>query len=88
MPAGVEGTSSGGSNLANIINWGNQAAMSWYATVTQKPIQSPYPQSTMRDVFGTDFSGGPTIEGQTFGTLGPLLLFGLLVTGVVLLVRR
>lgn len=77
-----------GTNWAAIINAANTTALTWYSTVTQKPIQSGAPPTVMRNVFGTDFGGGPTIEGQTFGALGPILVLAIVVGGVVLLVKR
>lgn len=65
----------------------NQGALQWYATVTQKPIQSGLPPSVMRNVLGTDLSGGPTALGQTASSLLPVLILGVLVFGVVMLKR-
>jgi hypothetical protein len=85
---GETATAGGASKWGDVALVVNQALLQWYSTATQKPIAPGTPPSVMRGVFGTDFGGGPTILGQTAGTLGPLLLVGIVVVGVVLVARR
>jgi hypothetical protein len=66
----------------------NASALQWFSTATGKPIQTGAPRTAMGDVFGTDFSGGPTVEGRTFGAIGPILVLAIIAGAVVLIVRR
>lgn len=75
-------------NWADVLAVGNQAALQWYATATGKPVQSGQPTSTMRNVFGTDLGGGPTILGQTGASLGSLLVIVAVVIAIVVIARR
>lgn len=65
----------------------NGAALQWYSTATQKPISTGAPPTLMGNVFGTDFRGGPTITGQAFGSLGPILVLAIVAGAVVLIIR-
>lgn len=85
----MNGSSGGGdTNWGELILYANQAAMGWYSTVTQKPVQTGQPGSAMRNVFGADLSAGPTLVGQTASPLSVVLVLAIVVTGVVLLVRK
>lgn len=77
-----------GEQWANTVGVLNQGALSWYATITNKPVQSGQPTSLMRQVTGTDLGGGATIGGQTISPVSLLVLAGILVGGIVLIVRR
>lgn len=77
-----------GEQWANTVGVLNQSALGWYATITNKPIASGAPDSLMRRTLGTDLSGGPTPLGQSVSPVGIIVLAGILVAGVVLLVRR
>lgn len=76
------------SHLADVIGVANQSALQWYATVTQKPVQTGAPSSTLRNVFGADFAGGPTVLGQTTSPIGIVLIIAVVVLGVVLIARK
>ena len=77
-----------GEQWANTVGVLNQGALSWYATITNKPVQSGQPTSLMRTVTGTDLGGGATIMGQSVSPLSLLVLAGILVAGVVLVIKR
>jgi len=77
-----------GQEIADLISVGNQSALQWYSTVAQKPVATGMPSSTMRNVFGTDFSGGPTVLGQTASPIGLILIVAIVVVGVVLVTRK
>jgi hypothetical protein len=74
--------------VGDLIGVANQSALQWYATMTNKPVQAGAPGSLMRNVFGSDFSGGPSLVGQTAAPVGTLILAAIVVAGVVLIVRR
>lgn len=74
--------------LANLISVGNQSALQWYSTVTQKPVATGAPNSMMQNVFGTDLRGGPTLLGQTASPVGLVLVIAIVVIGVVLVAKR
>jgi hypothetical protein len=77
-----------GEQIANLVAVGNQSALQWYSTVTQKPIGATGPESVMGNVFGTDFRGGPTVIGQTVSPFGVVMMFGIVAVAVVLIFRR
>jgi hypothetical protein len=77
-----------GTNWADVIAIGNQAALQWFATATQKPVLPGTPTSTMRNVFGTDFGGSPTPLGQATAPIGALIVIVAIVVGIVIVARR
>jgi len=76
------------SGIADLVSVGNQAALQWYSTVTQKPVQTGTPRSTMQNVFGADLSGGATMLGKTTSPIGIILVIAIVVVGVVLVARK
>lgn len=77
-----------GEEWANVISVANQGALSWYGTLSGRPIQSGQPRSLMSDIVGTDLRGGPTPLGQSLSSVPVVLIVGLVVAGLVLVVRR
>ena len=65
--------------LIGVIMAGNDAALRWYSTVTEKPMATQRPASVMGGVFGADFgSAGPSAQGPMSGGV----LIGLVIVAV------
>lgn len=77
-----------GSNLGNTIGMISNSALSWYATVKQRPVISGQPGSAMRNVFGADLGGGPTIYGQAASPVTVVVTIGIVAVALVLLMKR